>query len=41
MRSCNGLVISWGVHWWWMRRICRALDSILGVLLYGGAVGSR
>ena len=40
MKSCSGLVRSWGVLWWCMRRMCRALDSILGVLLCGGAVGS-
>ena len=41
MKSCNGLVMSWRVHWWWMRRICRALGSILGVLLCEGAVSLR
>ena len=41
MRSCNGSVMSWGVLWWWMRRMCRAFGSVLGFWLCGGAVGSR
>ena len=28
------------MFWWCMRRMYRALDSILGVLLCGGAMGS-
>ena len=40
MRSCSGLVRSWGVLWWCMRRMCRTLGSNLGVLLCRDVVGS-